>query len=120
MKEWLDVGNHLTILRPMRGRLRVVLLGLLLIAVSYSQVFDKITTERGIEVLYSNADTEEPVKKSTSEENIREIDQDDGPITYGLAHLKSDASALDISKNGNYSFGHLGYYPEIVAPPPQG
>ncbi len=104
----------------MRDGLCVMLSGLLLIAVSYSQVFDKIATERGIEVLDSNADTEEPVKKSSSEENIREIDQDDCPITYGLSHLKSGASALYICKNGNYSFGHLGYYPEIVAPPPQG
>lgn len=52
----------------MRDGLCVMLSGLLLIAVSYSQVFDKIATERGIEVLDSNADTEEPVKKSSSEE----------------------------------------------------
>lgn len=90
-------------------------------SVSYVQVFQKLVNDKPFSVeVFNNAndDAEENTQK-TSEENARETDQDEDPFRINEAIIISSASTLFNLKNANYSFGQLGYYPEIVSPPPQ-
>ncbi len=90
-------------------------------SVSYIQVVQKFMVDHpfSIEVVNNvNDDAEENTQK-TSEENSRETDQDEDPFSINDAIIISSGSSPFNLKNANYSFGQLGYYPEIVSPPPQ-
>lgn len=106
----------------MKERISLLFLSaLLLIAVSYAQVFHKILNDRCFSVEISadpNGDAEEGSEKS-NEENTREADQDEDPFNLDEMLMTSAANSLFENKNGNYSFGLCGFYPEIVSPPPQ-
>jgi hypothetical protein len=107
----------------MRNRLTILLLTtLLLAAVSYGHVFQKMVEGKRIVISVindTNGDAEENTEKS-SEENPRETDQDEDPLKLNDLMAVSFASASSILKNGDYSLGLFGFYPEIVSPPPQG
>jgi hypothetical protein len=106
----------------MKDRSSILLLSvLLLIAVSYKQVFYKILNDQRFLIPVSvdmNGDAEEGLENST-EENTREADQDEDPFGLGEMMMVSFESAAVNSKFLNYSIALLGYYPEIVSPPPQ-
>ncbi len=106
----------------MKDRISLLIFStLLLIAVSYVQVFQKIMVDNNFSVVLihdTNDDAEENTQK-TAEENTRETDQDEDPFSINEAIIISSGSARFNLKNANYSFGQLGYYPEIVSPPPQ-
>ncbi len=93
---------------------------LLLIAVSYVQVFHKISNQQSLLVEFNDdfSDNAEEGEKST-EENARETDQDEDPFNLAEMTMLASSNYLAPSKNENYFFGHFGYYPEIVSPPPQ-
>ncbi len=90
-------------------------------AVSYVQVFQKLVNDKPfyVEVINNANDDAEENTQKTSEENARETDQDEDPLSINEAIIISSGNALFNLKNANYSFGLLGYYPEIVSPPPQ-
>jgi hypothetical protein len=99
----------------------LVLSTLLLLAVSYVQVFQKISnTDRSALVIANDAndDAEQSTDKS-SEENSRETDQDEDPFKLSEIVILSPEELISTSNSEDYSFGLLGYYPEIVSPPPQ-
>jgi hypothetical protein len=105
----------------MKDRVSILFLSvLLLMAVSYVQIFHKISDENiRVEAATDlNTDAEEGAEK-TSEENSRETDQDEDSFKLveiiGLSAINSNAG----SKNVHYSYGLLTHYPEIVSPPPQ-
>lgn len=105
----------------MKDRVSILFLSaLLLMAVCYVQVFHKISNHKSflVEVSGEVNDNAEEGEKST-EENSRETDQDEDPFNLGEMPMIASANSLLESKNENYSFGLLGYYPEIVSPPPQ-
>jgi hypothetical protein len=106
----------------MKERISILFLSaLLLIAVSYAQVFHEILNDQYFSVKVSidpNADAEEGSEKS-NEENTRETDQDEDPFNLGEMMMTSAVNSLVENKNENYSFGLWGFYPEIVSPPPQ-
>lgn len=106
----------------MKDRASILFLSaLLLFAVSYTQFVHNIVTDRFSKEMVSeiNNDAEEEAEKS-SEEKTRLTDQDEDPFRMGEMMLSSSTLSAFEPKNENYSFGHLGYYPEIVSPPPQG
>jgi hypothetical protein len=98
--------------------LLICLSGLLLITVSYVQILHKILVKEGVTNTVLTDCGEEPIEKS-SEENTRETDQDEDPFRIGEMMMVSSENSQINSKNENYSLGLLGYYPEIVSPPPQ-
>jgi hypothetical protein len=106
----------------MKNRLSIVFLStLLLMAVTYVQVVQKFIVDHhfSTELINNvNDDAEENTQK-TSEENSRETDQDEDPFSVNEAIMISSVSSGFNLKDVNYSFGQLGYYPEIVSPPPQ-
>jgi hypothetical protein len=104
----------------MKDRISILFLSaLLLMAVSYVQVFQKILDDPRFSVqLMVNDDAEENTEKS-AEENARETDQDEDPFRLAEIITIHSSNSLVNALNENYSFGHLGYYPEIVSPPPQ-
>lgn len=89
-------------------------------AVSYMQVFHKISNEhiRTEATTDVNTDAEEGAE-NTSEEN-RETDQDEDSFKLVEKIAMSAANSLSAIRNENYSFGLLTHYPEIFSPPPQG
>jgi hypothetical protein len=106
----------------MKDRVSILFLSfLLLMTVSYVQIFHKMSDEniRVEAAIDLNADAEEGAEK-TSEENSRETDQDEDPLKLVeiIALLAVNPHAG--TKNVNYSFGLLKHYREIVSPPPQG
>jgi hypothetical protein len=107
----------------MKNGLSILFLSIvLLMAVSYAQVVQKLLVEHRFSaelVKNVNDDAEESTQK-TSEENARETDQDEDPFSINEVIIISSGSCPFNLKNPNYSFGQLGYYPEIVSPPPQG
>lgn len=106
----------------LKDRLSILFLsGMLLIAVSYVQIFHRILNDNRFLVEVASEvsnDAEEEAEKST-EENERETDQDEDPFHAGEIILLPIKSDLSYSKNESYSFGLFGFYPEIVSPPPQ-
>jgi hypothetical protein len=105
----------------MKDRVSILLLStLLLMAVSYVQVFHKMLNENiKVEIVANvNTDAEEGAEK-TSEENARETDQDEDSFKLVELIAMSAVNSLSDSRNENYSFGLLTHYPEIVSPPPQ-
>lgn len=105
----------------MKDRLSILFLSvLLLIAVSYVQIFHKMSDEniRVEAAIDLNADAEEKAEK-TSEENSRETDQDEDSLKLEIIALLA-VNPHAATKNVNYSFGLLKHYREIVSPPPQG
>ena len=107
----------------MKDRISMLVLStLLLLAVSYVQVFQKISNaDRSSLVIANDAndDAEQSTDKS-SEENSRETDQDEDPFKVSEIVILSPRELISPSNSEGYSFGLLGYYPEIVSPPPQG
>lgn len=106
----------------MKDRLSILIFStLLLMAVSYGQVIQKLMVDNNFSKEFVNDvndDAEENTQK-TSEENSRESDLDEDPFSINDDVLVSlNRSHLNL-KNTNYSFGQFGYYPEIVSPPPQ-
>jgi hypothetical protein len=106
----------------MKDRLSILIFSmLLLMAVSYVQVFQKLLIDNrfSVELLnVANDDAEENTQK-TSEENARETDLDEDPFRLVEMMILAIGNLRGNSKIENYSFGHLGYFPEIVSPPPQ-
>lgn len=94
---------------------------LLFVTVAYTQVLHKIITNQNHSFVLTdnNGDAEEPIEKTSSEENAREIDQDEDSCDLNKTIILSIENSLSDSKNQNYSFGLSGFYPEIVSPPPQ-
>jgi hypothetical protein len=94
---------------------------LLFVTVAYTQVLHKIITKQNHSFVLtdSNGDAEEPIEKTSSEENAREIDQDEDSFNLNETIIPYNENSLSNSKNENYSFGLSGFYPEIVSPPPQ-
>lgn len=94
---------------------------LLFVTVAYTQVVHKITTKQNQSFVLTdnNGDAEEPIEKTSSEENAREIDQDEDSFNLNETIILFNENSLSDSKNENYSFGLSGFYPEIVSPPPQ-
>lgn len=106
----------------MKDRVTIIILSaFLLLAVSYVQVVHKMLNDSRFLVETPsevNNDAEEGMEKST-EENNRETDQDEDPFNLDGIIILSTESDLSSSKKESYSFGLLGFYPEIVSPPPQ-
>jgi hypothetical protein len=106
----------------MKDRVSILLLSLLLLlAVSYVQIFHKMSDEitRVEAAADLNTDAEEGAEK-TSEENSRETDQDEDSFKLVEITSLSVVNSHAGSRNANYSYGLLTHYPEIVSPPPQG
>ncbi len=105
----------------MKDRLSIFLLSaLLLVTISYVQVFQKILADHGSSaVVFSglNDDTEEN-PENTSEENANETDQDEAAIRMDDMMVLF-VSFLDQSKTEIFCFNWISHYPEIVSPPPQ-
>jgi len=106
----------------MKDRISVLLLSVLLLtAVGYVHVFQKIVEDKSFSyaaVKDTNEEAEENTEKS-SEESSRETDQDEDPLKFHEAMTMILSSSVSISRNGYYSPGIPGYYPKIVSPPPQ-
>ena len=104
----------------MKDRIYILLLSVLLLtAIGYVHVFQKIVEDKSFaNVKDINDEAEENTEKS-SEESSREIDQDEDPLKLNETLTMSLRSVISISKNGHYSLGITGYYPKIVSPPPQ-
>jgi uncharacterized ion transporter superfamily protein YfcC len=106
----------------MKERISVLLLSVLLLtAVGYVHVFQKIVEDKSFSyaaIEDTNEEAEENTEKS-SEESSRETDQDEDPLKFHEVMTVSLISSVSISKIGHYSLGITGYYPEIVSPPPQ-
>lgn len=105
----------------MKDRVSILLLSvLLLMAVSYVQIFHKMSDENiHVETTTDlNSDAGEGEEK-TSEENSRETDQDEDSFKLVEIIALSAANSHAGYRNLNYSFGLLTHYPEIVSPPPQ-
>lgn len=94
----------------------------LFVTVSYTQVILKIIAKQNHAFVHSdnNGDAEEPIEKTSSEENTREIDQDEDSFNLNETISLSIERSLSSPKNESYLLGLSGFYPEVVAPPPQG
>ena len=106
----------------MKDRLPILIFSmLLLIAVSYVQVFQKLMagSNFSVELINDTHDDAEENTQKTTEENTRETDQDEDPFRLNESIIIFLVKHRAGSKNANYSIGYLGYYPEIVSPPPQ-
>jgi hypothetical protein len=106
----------------MKDRISILFLSvLLLMAVSYVQVFQKILDKNrfSVEVIHDANEAAEEGAEKTGEENARETDQDEDPFRLVEMMMIASRNPVTNSKNENYSFGQLGFYPEIVSPPPQ-
>lgn len=106
----------------MKNRIYILFISsLLFVTVAYTQVLHKIITKQNHSFVLTdtNGDAEEPIEKTSSEENTREIDQDEDSFNLNETIMLSIENSLSDSKNQNYSFGMSGFYPEIVSPPPQ-
>jgi hypothetical protein len=104
----------------MKIRFHIILLAsLLLFTVSYAPVIYRVIANISPTGLVIN-DCGEEIPEKSSDETSRETDQDEDPFSFGQLMVISDTNTLAISKNERYSLGLLGYYPEIVSPPPQG
>lgn len=91
-------------------------------AISYVQVFLKISDDNGILVEVAanmNDDAEEGAEKTSTEEQNRETDSDEDPLKLNETILTASANSDDSSKNAYHSSGPATHYPEIVSPPPQ-
>jgi hypothetical protein len=106
----------------MKDRIYILLLSALLLgAVSYVQVFQKIVGGRYscMQVINDASDDAEEGSDNTSEENSREIDQDEDAFNSSESLVLLSSFLVSGLKNDTYSFSRLRYYPEIVSPPPQ-
>lgn len=107
----------------MKNRRHILILSaLLLMAISYVQVFLKISDDNGILVEVAanmNDDAEEGAEKTSTEEQNRETDSDEDPFKLNETILTASANSDDSSKNAYHSSGPATHYPEIVSPPPQ-
>ena len=94
---------------------------LLFVTVAYTQVLHKIITKQNQSFVLTdnNGDAEEPIEKTSSEENAREIDQDEDSFNLNETIILYNENSRSNSKNEKYSFGQSGFCPEIVSPPPQ-
>lgn len=99
----------------------LILSSLLLIAVSYGQVFHKILKDNRllIEQTFDTTDDVEEGNENSSEENSREADQDEDPFSIHESMILSCNISLADPHSENYLFGLSGFDPEIVSPPPQ-
>ncbi len=106
----------------MKVRIYMLLLSALLLgAVSYVQIFQKIVDDRcsSMQIINDTNDDAEEGADNTSEENSREIDQDEDSFNPLESLVFLSTCLVSELKNDAYSFGLLRYYPEIVSPPPQ-
>lgn len=106
----------------MKDRISILFLSvLLLLAVSYVQVFQKFIDDHrfSVEVIHDANDAAEEGAEKTAEENARESDQDEDPFRLVEMMMIASGNPFTNSMIGNYSFGQLSFYPEIVSPPPQ-
>jgi len=102
----------------MKIRFHIILLAsLLLFTVSSAPTIYRVITKASPLVIN---DFGEEVPEKSSEETSRETDQDEDPFNFGELIVISVTNSLAISKSVRYPLGLLGYYPEIVSPPPQG
>lgn len=95
--------------------------GLLLLVICYTQVFHKIIANQGYSfvVINDTDNAEEPLEKTTTEENTNETDQDEDPFRHvEMMNMAIGNPPMNL-KIENYSVCQFGYYPEIVSPPPQ-
>lgn len=107
----------------MKDRLSILFLSaLLLVAVGYVQIFHKILNDNRylIEVSSEANDGAEEEAEKSSEENSRQTDEDEDTFNLGEQLNLFNHHHLFNFTYENYSFGLLGFYPEIVSPPPQG
>lgn len=98
----------------------MVLALLLLTAVGYVHVFQKMVDENLITVvIYDGNDDAEESSEKPSEENPRETDKDEDPLKLNDLLAISFRSTPFGLQNHYYSHSFSGYFPEIVSPPPQ-
>jgi hypothetical protein len=106
----------------MKRRVSILFLStLLLLSGSFLQVIQKLMDDNHytIELVNDGNDDAEENTQKTSEENARETDLDEDPFSIDESIVISSDGSLFSLKNADYSFGQVGYFPEIVSPPPQ-
>lgn len=105
----------------MKGRITILFLSLLLLlAVGYAQVVQKLMADHHFSVnIINDVNDEAEENNQEASEESRETDQDEDPFSINDAMIISSGSSTVNLKNANYSLGQVGYYPEIVSPPPQ-